>query len=434
MSDIQRAVVGVFAALTRYPEDLLVPDADLEADLGIDSVKRNEIVAALQHRFGLPRESITAGANVRTIAAVATLVERAMGQGETAPVSQPAPRPIPPPAPPAVATQHRDGLSWAAAAPQAPRPMVPPAPVAAPPPVHAPRRAADAGDLRRDVLSTLREVVDEALQRQDGGFQRGRAVAPAWASASPFAGKIALVTGSGHGLGRVIAQRLARAGCRLIINSFHARDQGEQTAADIVAEGGEAIHLWGSVAQREHLERIFGEIDASFGGLDFLVSNASNGIIAPLSQVEEIHWERSFKTNVVGLHRATMLAAPLMARRGGGRVVTISSPGADRYIEHFGCQGPVKAALESLVRYLAVELGPQNIQVNALSAGPVYGDLLSRYPDQERLIPYWESRTTTGRLASEEDMAEAVLWLLSPQARPVNGATLLADYTGSLRI
>ncbi|MCB9797317.1 MAG: SDR family oxidoreductase, partial [Alphaproteobacteria bacterium] len=190
----------------------------------------------------------------------------------------------------------------------------------------------------------------------------------------------------------------------------------------------------GSAAQRGHLERIFGEIEQRWGHLDFFINNASNGLIAPLEQVQEEHWERSFGTNVIGLHRGAMLARPLMAKRGGGRILCISTPGAQRVVHHFGCQGPVKAAMESLVRYLAVELGPDNIQVNCISSGPLYGELLGLYPDAERLVPYWESLSTDGRLGTNEQLAELVCFALSPSATRLNGAVITTDNTGTIRV
>src|SRR5262249_50802363 len=162
---------------------------------------------------------------------------------------------------------------------------------------------------------------------------------------------------SGRGLGKVIANQLVDLGARVIINSFFSRERGEEVTTEINRRKGDAIHLWGSVANPKHLTQMFEEIDRRYGGLDFFVQNASNGLIAPLHQITDGHWEKAFRTNVVALHQGALLAAPLMRRRNGGKIVAISSPGAHHHIEHFGCIGPVKAAVESLAIYLAVELG-----------------------------------------------------------------------------
>ncbi len=96
--------------------------------------------------------------------------------------------------------------------------------------------------------------------------------------------------------------------------------------------------------------------------------------------------------------------------------------------------GAVKAAVEALTRALAVELAPRNVQVNSIAAGPIYGHVTSQYPDHDRLLPYWESRTPGRRLCTEEDVADAVLLLLADGARRINGATLTVDGGGSLSI
>jgi acyl transferase domain-containing protein/NAD(P)-dependent dehydrogenase (short-subunit alcohol dehydrogenase family)/acyl-CoA thioesterase FadM len=246
--------------------------------------------------------------------------------------------------------------------------------------------------------------------------------------ATPFAGKVALVTGSGRGIGKVIALRLADLGAQVVVNSFHSREQGERTAAEASARGGEAIHVWGSVANQAHLQRIFDEIDTRCGGLDFLVSNASAGVFAPLQQVTPEHWDRCFRTNVTALHQASLLAAQRMRRRGGGKIVALSSVGTQLCFDYFGCVGPVKAAVECLVRYLAAELAADCIQVNAVTAGPVYGELLDAHPDR----PRWEKLAPRGSFSTEEEVAEAVLYLLGSDG--MNGAALVVDAALSLRL
>jgi acyl transferase domain-containing protein/NAD(P)-dependent dehydrogenase (short-subunit alcohol dehydrogenase family)/acyl-CoA thioesterase FadM len=244
----------------------------------------------------------------------------------------------------------------------------------------------------------------------------------------PFERKVALVTGSGRGIGKVIAERLADLGAQVIVNSFHSRELGEETTAEILARGGKAVHLWGSVANLDHLRGIFREIDSRFGGLDFFVSNASAGVFAPLTAVTPEHWDRCFRTNVMALHQGSLLAAELMRKRGGGKIVALSSVGADLCFDYFGCVGPVKAAVECLVRYLAVELAPDGIQVNTVTAGPVAGDLLNGYVSR----PRWERLTPRQRLLSEEETAEPVLFLLAQDG--MNGTTLVVDAAGRLRI
>src|SRR5262249_37679302 len=146
------------------------------------------------------------------------------------------------------------------------------------------------------------------------------------------------------------------------------------TTNEIRSEFGQATHLWGSVAHVDHINQTFREIERRFGRLDYYVHNAADGMLVRLEQAKESHWEKAFRTNVVGYHLCAMQAARIMQRNGGGRIVALSSTGARRYLENYGVMGPVKAAVETLTMYLARELGPCNVQVNAVSACPIYGE------------------------------------------------------------
>jgi NAD(P)-dependent dehydrogenase (short-subunit alcohol dehydrogenase family) len=212
----------------------------------------------------------------------------------------------------------------------------------------------------------------------------------------------------------------------VLVNSFHSRDAGEATAAEIRRAGGSAHHLWASVANTAQLNRMFDTIEQQFGGLDFFISNASNGLLAPLDVIQPEHWEKALRTNVIGLHQCALRCRPLMKARGGGRIITMSSVAAHRYVDYFGCMGPMKAAVESLTKFLAVEFQSDNIRVNCLSAGAVYGDLVEKWPDRDRLLPIWEAGAG-GRLCTSADLATFVEYLLSDGAAMINGSILVMD-------
>jgi enoyl-[acyl-carrier protein] reductase III len=242
----------------------------------------------------------------------------------------------------------------------------------------------------------------------------------------PLAGKVALVTGSGHGLGKVMARQLASLGARLVVNSFHSRQRGEETAAELVAAGHEAVHLWGSVANPRQLDQMFDDIESRFGILDIFVNNASNGFLGPLEHTTPKLWERSYRTNVIALHQGAMRAARLMVN--GGHIITVTTPAAQRCVEYFGCQAAIKAAAESLARYLAAELRSKKIFVNAVSAGAIDGELLRSYPNSDRLIPRWASMSVMGRVCSEEEVVRFIVRLLvDPVAGALSGSRLSID-------
>ncbi|HEU4391751.1 MAG TPA: SDR family oxidoreductase, partial [Blastocatellia bacterium] len=245
--------------------------------------------------------------------------------------------------------------------------------------------------------------------------------------AKPFTGKVLFVSGSGRGLGRDVAMYLADLGASVVVNSFHSRAKGDRTAEEIRDGGGDAIHLWGSMANPQHVDKVFDQIDARYGHLDFFVGNASNGMLARLEEITAEHWEKAYRTNVIGLHQSALRAVTLMRRRGGGKIITLSSPAAHGYVDYFGCMGAVKAAVESLTRSMAIEFARYNIQVNCVSPGPVYGELLTKWPESDRLVRQWENNTAYGRLCEARDVSHFIAYLLSEPVKLFTGSVLVID-------
>jgi enoyl-[acyl-carrier protein] reductase III len=379
-SGIAETVVATIAEVTRYPRSVLLPEAELEDELGIESVKRAEIVSVLGRKLGLEPPNDGSLGQLRTIADVVAAVERLMAAASPPPVAAVAIAAAAAPAPPAPAGAVIRTFEPMSFVPASTRPA--PAPTAA---------------------SVRRPAPEEV-----------------------FAGKVALVTGSGHGLGKALVRHLAQLGASVVVNSFHSPALGGTTVAELSAEGRDAIHVWGSVANPEQLEQIFSAIEARHGHLDFLVHNASDVTPAPLAEITAEDWHRAFRTEVVGLHQAALRAVPLMARRGGGKIVTLTHPAAHRCFENSAVLGTVKSAVESLTRYLAVELGPRNIQVNSVCAGPLR-EQVQRAPDAERVLSGWASRSPGGRLPDESGIASAVAFLLSDAASQMAGTTLVVD-------
>lgn len=251
-----------------------------------------------------------------------------------------------------------------------------------------------------------------------------------------FEGKIALVTGSGRGIGRTIALRFAEEGADLVLNYFRNRDAADQTAADIRALGRRVHVVRADVGDPEAIERLVDAAGEEFGGLDFLVHNAASGYNRPVMEQRVKGWDWTFNINARAALFLAQRAAPLMAARGGGAIVAISSVGAQRVLPEYVVVGASKAALEAVTRYLAVELAPQRIAVNAVSAGIVRTDALRHFPQMrerfEDVFSYALERTPAGQVLVPEDIANVVMFLCSPEAFMIRGQTILIDGGASL--
>jgi NAD(P)-dependent dehydrogenase (short-subunit alcohol dehydrogenase family)/acyl carrier protein len=366
-SAVRATVREIFAQVTRYPLEVLDPEAGLEEDLGIDSVKLGEVFAVLREKYDLPEKLDIPREKLKTIGGVADALHDYVSGGEALPR----------------VFEQSSSL---------PSPLI---------------------------------LGDESPRLSESAVAQSFAMLSA--ERKPFDGKVALVTGSGRGLGKDIVCYLAELGASVIVNSFHSRQGGEETVEQIKANGGKAIHAWGSVANPDHVKAIFERVESSFGGLDFFVSNASNGMLARLKDVTVEHWEKAFRTNVVGLHQSALRAVELMKRRGAGKIITLSTPASHGYVDYFGCMGAVKAAVESLTKSMAIEFSADNIQVNCVSPGPVYGDLLNKWPDSNRLIAQWESNTAYSRLCEARDVSHFVAYLLSDPVKLFTGSVLIMD-------
>lgn len=245
-----------------------------------------------------------------------------------------------------------------------------------------------------------------------------------------FTGKIALVTGSGRGIGRAIALHFADRGADIVVNFFRNRASAEQTAAEIRQRGRRALLVKANVGELDDLQRMFDEIEKELGGLDILVSNAASGYNRPVMEQKPKGWEWTMNINARALLFEAQRAALLMESRGGGAIVAITSPGSTRVLPDYSVVGASKAALEALVRYLAVELAPKNIVVNAVSPGVVLTDALKHFDsirEDERLVEKASAQVPAGRMVLPEDIAGVVAFLCSPAASMIRGQTILVD-------
>jgi enoyl-[acyl-carrier protein] reductase III len=245
----------------------------------------------------------------------------------------------------------------------------------------------------------------------------------------PLAGKIALVTGSGRGIGRSIALRLAQDGADVVINFVRNQAPAEETASAIRSLGRKSLVIHANVAKLEDIDEMFSQIQSKFSGLDILVSNAASGFNRPGLLQKQSGWDWTMNVNARAFLFAVQRATPLMVNRGGGQIIAISSPGSQRVLPDYIAVGASKAALESLTRYLAVELAPHNIRVNAVSPGLVLTDALQHFASlsQVETIPNAIKNTPAGRLVTPEDVAGVVAFLCSPDAAMICGQVIIVD-------
>ena len=234
-------------------------------------------------------------------------------------------------------------------------------------------------------------------------------------------GRSVFVSGGSRGIGREIALRFADEGAQRVAIGYMRSD----TAADAVAgelreRGAEVVLVRGNVSS----VRVADEV-AALGALDVLVHSAATGVARPALETEDKHWDWTLSANARALLSLTRAAAPSMPK--GSAIVAISSLGSVRVLENYVLVGASKAALESVVRYLGVELAPRGIRVNAVSGGVVETDALAAFPNRQRMLHDARERTPAGRVVEARDIADAVLYLAGPNAQMICGQTIVVD-------
>ena len=239
------------------------------------------------------------------------------------------------------------------------------------------------------------------------------------------------MTGSSRGIGKAIALRYAENGVNLVVNYIRHRADAEETAHAIEAKGARCVVVKANVADDDHVQAMFEVIKAEYGRLDFLVSNAASGVLKPLMELNSRHWTWAMDINARALLTLVQQAVPLMPS--GARIMAVSSLGSVRAVENYAAVGASKAALESLVRHMAVELGPKGINVNTISAGAVDTEALKKFPNRQTILDMALARTPLGRLTIPEDVADVSLFLSSPLAKMISGQTIVVDGGYSIR-
>lgn len=242
-----------------------------------------------------------------------------------------------------------------------------------------------------------------------------------------FTNKIALITGSGRGIGKATALHFARLGADVVINYLRKQSAAEETAREIEALGRRALVVKADVGDPDDIDKLFAAVEQQFGGLDFLVNNAASGYIRPVMEQKVKGWDWTMNINARAALFTSQKAAPLMQRRGGGAIVNVSSIGNGRTLPDYVVIGASKGALEAVTRYCAVEFSPLNIVVNAVSPGLIDTDVMQFFKDSDLMLALARQRTPAGRLVEPQDVANVVAFLCSPDAAMVRGQVILID-------
>ena len=240
-----------------------------------------------------------------------------------------------------------------------------------------------------------------------------------------FKGKVALVTGGSRGIGRAISLRFASEGANIVLNFFRNRSAAEATMAEIKSRGVEVLEARCNIGNPQGVDKIFAKIKEQFGKLDILVSNAALGSFSPALDIDDQAWDLAMEVNAKAYLHCVQRAKEMMPS--GGKIVAITSLGSQRYIKGYGSIAVSKAAIETLTRYLAVELAPQRINVNTVCGGFIDTEALRSLPAFENLKQQVITRTPGERLGQPEDIADVVAFLCSEDSRWITGQTIIVD-------
>jgi enoyl-[acyl-carrier protein] reductase III len=251
-----------------------------------------------------------------------------------------------------------------------------------------------------------------------------------------LSGRVALVTGSSRGIGKACAIRFAQAGADVVVNYVTAQGAAMEVANEITAIGRRAYVVKADVSEEDDVRSMIDWVRETIGQLDIVVSSAATGGFRDLLSATTRNFEAAMQTNVLALIHLVQAAMPLLERGPHrGKVVAISSHGSHLALPMYGLIGGSKAALESIVRHLTLEVGDRGVNVNVVKAGLVETDSTRRIPYADKMFAGQIENTMVGqRVLTAEDVADAVLFLSSPLSDMVQGETLTVDGGAAIHV
>ena len=245
-----------------------------------------------------------------------------------------------------------------------------------------------------------------------------------------FNGKVALVTGGSRGIGKAITLELARQGADIALNYLRNHKAASEAQREIENLGVRCLRVKAHLGDPAKIKELFAQVSREFSRLDILVNNAASGVQRPAAELEEKHWEWTFNINARAPWLCAIEASRLMTD--GGSIVNITSQGSQKVLPYYFSVGTSKGALEAMTRYLAVELAPMGISVNAVSGGYVDTGALDSFPNREDMLAAG-TQTLGGRTLVPEDIARVVAFLCGKEAEMIRGQIIVVDGGVSLR-
>jgi enoyl-[acyl-carrier protein] reductase I len=246
-----------------------------------------------------------------------------------------------------------------------------------------------------------------------------------------LSGKTGLIVGVANkrSISWAIAQAAAREGARLTLT--YQGERLEENVRDLAADLTDPLILPLDVTDDAQIDAVFQEIDRTFGGIDFVVHGAAfasrDDLVNPFVQTSREGFKLAMDVSAYSLIALARRALPLMEKRGGGSIVTLTYLGSERVFETYRVMGVAKAALEATVRYLAADLGPKNVRVNAISAGPIKTLAAAGIPGFSTILQIYRDRAPLHRTVETSEVADAAVFLLSDASRAVTAEVLMVD-------
>ena len=246
-----------------------------------------------------------------------------------------------------------------------------------------------------------------------------------------FGGRVALVTGGSRGIGRAISLELARRGADVAFNYLRDHEAAAAAEEEISALGVRCLKVRAHLGDVEKIRTLFDRVRSAFGRLDILINNAASGVQRTAAELTDKHWQWTMNVNARAPWLCAIEASRIMGE--GGRIVNITSQGSQRVLPYYFSVGTSKAALEAITRYLAVELAPKGISVNAVSGGYMETSALDHFPNRDDMVEASRS-TPAGRALTPGDVAKVVAFLCTDEAEMIRGQVVVVDGGFSLTV